>query len=61
MSIFESPRGIGRREFVAFGAGTFVVTSLPLALRRERWRAAVVRRTIPVMGTIAECAVVHRD
>lgn len=61
MSIFESPRGIGRREFVAFGAGTFVVASLPLALRRERSRAAVVRRTIPVMGTIAECAVVHRD
>ena len=61
MSIVESPRGVGRREFLAFGTGAFVVASLPLALKRSRREASVVRRTIPVMGTIAECAVVHRD
>lgn len=51
-------REISRREFMAIGAGAFVVASLPLALaRRER----LVRRTLPVMGTIAELAVVDSD
>jgi thiamine biosynthesis lipoprotein len=49
---------ISRRRFVSLGAGAFVVLSLPLALRRRR---ALVRRSIPVMGTIAEVAVVHED
>ena len=49
---------ISRRRFVSLGAGAFVVLSLPLALRRRR---AFVRRSIPVMGTIAEVAVVHED
>jgi thiamine biosynthesis lipoprotein len=61
MSIVETTSGLGRREFLAFGAGTFVVASLPLAQRHERRRSAVVSRTVPVMGTIAECAVVHPD
>jgi thiamine biosynthesis lipoprotein len=47
-----------RREFVALGIGAFVVASLPVALRRRR---ELVRRSIPVMGTIADIAVVHRD
>lgn len=47
-----------RREFVALGLGAFVVATLPAALRRRR---ALVRRTIPVMGTFAEFAVLHRD
>lgn len=47
-----------RREFVALGIGAFVVATLPAAARRRR---ALVRRTVPVMGTFAEFAVVHRD
>lgn len=49
---------LGRREFVGLGIGAFVVAAIPLARRRP---AGVVRRTLPVMGTIAEFAVVHRD
>ena len=49
---------IGRREFVGLGLGAFVVASIPLARRRP---VGVTRRTIPVMGTIAQFAVVHRD
>lgn len=47
-----------RREFVALGLGAFVVATLPAAARRRR---ALVRRTVPVMGTFAEFAVLHRD
>jgi FAD:protein FMN transferase len=47
-----------RREFLALGAGAFVVASLPFALAR---RQTLTRRTLPVMGTVAEIAVVHRD
>ncbi len=58
MSVRDCCRDVSRREFVAIGAGVFVVASMPLAAsRRER----LVRRTMPVMGTIAEFAVVHRD
>lgn len=49
---------IGRREFVGLGLGAFVVASIPLARRRPD---RIVRRTLPVMGTIAQFAVVHRD
>ncbi|HEX6059570.1 MAG TPA: FAD:protein FMN transferase [Gemmatimonadaceae bacterium] len=54
----DSPGGPSRRQFLALGVGAFVVSSLPLAARR---RERVVRRSLPVMGTIAEIAVVHRD
>ena len=48
----------GRREFLAIGAGVFVTAALPLAIAR---RNAHVRRTVPLMGTIAEIQAVHRD
>ena len=51
-------RGPDRRQFIALGLGAFVVASLPLAARR---RERLVRRTMPVMGTIAELAVVSDD
>ena len=49
---------LGRREFVGLGIGAFVVAAIPLARRRP---VGVVQRAIPVMGTIAQFAVVHRD
>jgi thiamine biosynthesis lipoprotein len=51
-------RELGRREFVGLGLGAFVVAAIPLANRRP---VGVVRRTMPVMGTLAQFAVVHRD
>jgi thiamine biosynthesis lipoprotein len=45
-----------RREFLALGVGALAVATLPRALRR---RDRLVRRTIPVMGTVAEVAVRH--
>ncbi len=54
-----STKGVAtRRQFVAVGVGVFVVASLPVALRR---RVVLVRRTVPLMGTIAEIQVAHRD
>lgn len=50
-------RGPGRREFLTLGVGALVVAALPPALRR---RPAIVRRRIPIMGTIAEVAVPSR-
>ena len=47
-----------RRDVLSLGLGAFVVAAVPLA-RRDRRR--VVRRTLPVMGTLAEIAVVHAD
>ena len=47
-----------RREVIALGVGSFVVAAVPFARFR---RTPLVRRTIPVMGTLAEVAVVHRD
>ena len=61
MSICEPDRGIGRREFLAFGAGAFVVGTLPLAAHWRRAHGELVRRSLPVMGTIAELAVLHSD
>lgn len=49
---------ISRREFVGLGMGAFVAASIPLSLRRSQ---GLVQRTIPVMGTIARFAVVHRS
>lgn len=47
-----------RREFLAIGGGVFVALSLPLALRRH---LQLLRRSFPVMGTIAEVQVAHPD
>ena len=47
-----------RRDFLGFSIGAFVVGSVPFARRRP---AQTVRRAAPVMGTIAQFAVVHRD
>ena len=60
MSASEHPerRYPNRREFIALGVGALVVASLPAGLRRRR---RLVRRSVPVMGTIADIAVVHRD
>ncbi len=51
-------RAPGRREFLAFGVGAFVVASVPLARRRG---PGTTRRTLPVMGTLADIAVRHHD
>lgn len=45
-----------RREFLALGVGALAVATLPRALRG---RDLLVRRQIPVMGTLAEVAVRH--
>ena len=52
------PRPFGRREFLVLSTGAFALGSLPIALRRH---VAVARRTLPVMGTIAEITVVDRS
>lgn len=49
---------VSRRRFLSLGAGAFVVLSLPISLRRLSRQA---RRTIPVMGTIADIVVVDPD
>jgi len=49
---------LSRRNFIVLGLGAFAVAALPLSLRRRR---QIVRRSLPVMGTIAEIAVVHTD
>ncbi|MHC4924450.1 MAG: FAD:protein FMN transferase [Planctomycetota bacterium] len=47
-----------RRDFLVLGTGAFVLAALPAALRR---RERLYRRSLPVMGTIAELAVVSSD
>jgi len=56
----ERPPGIhpSRRQLIALGVGAFVVAAAPFLRRRG---ARLVRRTVPVMGTIAELGVVHDD
>ena len=49
---------LGRREFVGLALGAFVVAAIPLAKRRP---PALIRRSVPAMGTIAHFAVAHRD
>ena len=49
---------LGRREFIGLGLGAFVAAAIPFAARRP---VGVVRRSLPVMGTLAQFAVVHRD
>jgi FAD:protein FMN transferase len=57
MTEHHSARGPSRRDFLVLGAGMFTVAAVGTAWRRER----LVRRTVPVMGTIADIAVVARD
>ena len=47
-----------RRDFLALGGGALVVAAIPFASRSRR---EVFRRTLPLMGTIAEVTVVHAD
>jgi thiamine biosynthesis lipoprotein len=47
-----------RRDFLTLGVGALAVVSLPRVLRRKE---KLLRRQIPVMGTIAEVAIRHRD
>ena len=47
-----------RRDFLALGVGALAVATLPRAIRRPQ---RLVRRQIPVMGTVAEIAVRHPD
>lgn len=55
----ESPPrgGPDRREFLALGVGALAVAALPAALRP---RPRLIRRRIPVMGTLAEVAIPTR-
>lgn len=47
-----------RREFISLGIGVFVVGALPFA---GRGRSRLIRRTLPIMGTFGEVAIVHSD
>lgn len=49
---------LDRREFLTVGMGVFVALSFPRALRRH---VSLVKRSVPLMGTIAEIQVAHRD
>jgi len=51
-------QGMTRREMLVLGVGAFAVATLPGAVRRG---SHLFRRQAPVMGTIAELAVVHAD
>jgi thiamine biosynthesis lipoprotein len=53
----QTPRRPTRREVIALGIGALAVAAVPFAARRRR----LVRRTIPVMGTVAEVGIVHGD
>ena len=50
---------VSRRDLLALGVGAFVVAAIPFASRRGSRR--LVRRSVPVMGTIADLALVHDD
>ncbi len=57
MTQSSSQHGVSRREFLTLALGAFVVSAVPFASRRVR----LVRRTVPVMGTVAELGVVSHD
>ncbi len=57
MTIHEN-RPPDRRTFLTLGVGALAVATLPRALRSP---TRLVRRRIPVMGTVAEVAVRHHD
>ena len=50
-----TPRRPSRREVIALGIGALAVAAVPFTARRHK----LVRRTVPVMGTLAEVGVVH--
>jgi len=50
--------GPSRRDVILLGIGAFAVATVPF-LRSGRRR--LVRRTVPVMGTVADIAVAHND
>jgi thiamine biosynthesis lipoprotein len=56
--VLSAGAGPSRREVVLLGVGAFAVAAIPF-LRGGRRR--LVRRSVPVMGTVADLAVVHRD
>jgi FAD:protein FMN transferase len=58
MNQSDNHRRPSRREFLALGVGAFVVVATPGVIRPRR---RLIRRAVPVMGTIAEVGVVHRD
>jgi len=58
MADSDRSRGLCRRDVLALGVGAFVVAAIPFAARGRR---RLVRRTVPVMGTLADLAVVHDD
>jgi thiamine biosynthesis lipoprotein len=47
-----------RRDFIVVGVGAFAVAGLPLLAKGRR---RLIRRTVPLMGTLGEIAVIHRD
>ncbi len=54
--------GTTRRKFIALGVGAFVVGSVvPRGLGLFGSRRRLVRRAVPVMGTIAEVGIVSAD
>lgn len=53
----SQPGGVDRRQFLGIGLGVFAVAALPGVVRPGR---RVVRRSVPLMGTVAELAVVTR-
>jgi thiamine biosynthesis lipoprotein len=54
----ETERTWSRREVLALGVGAFAVSLAPFSFLR---RAPIVRRTLPVMGTLAEVVVVDAE
>lgn len=52
-----SPSHPSRRDILRLGLGAFLVSAFPFSWQRR----SVVRRSIPVMGTIAEFAVLSGD
>lgn len=49
---------LARRRFIGIGVGIFALAALPLV---ELRRQLMVRRTLPVMGTLADVTVLHHD
>lgn len=47
-----------RREVLALGVGAFLVAALP---RDRASRAQVIRRRVPMMGTVGEVVAIHAD
>jgi thiamine biosynthesis lipoprotein len=47
-----------RRQVILLGIGAFAVATVPFVRRR---RQKLIRRSVPVMGTLADIGVVHKD